>query len=116
MRSDRLTGSLPANFSLFTFRVFVSCPEASVDVRPSFGEDATGRSDADLSGWTVWGSGDWTIGSAPSGLFFGLRPLVGIWASVASALSFAGFAFDQWWSWMFSTPDLKVPILTFIVE
>ena len=48
--------------------------------------------------------------------FFGGRPLTGIWASLVSALTTAGLAFAQWWSWIFSTPDLKVPTLTWMVE
>ena len=46
----------------------------------------------------------------------GFLPLATIWASGVSSLTSAGLQFDQWCNWIFSTPDLKVPSFTFIVE
>ena len=59
-----------------------------------------------------------TVCSSASGKSFDLDglPLVGIVASWKFSRSLAGLAFSQWWSWIFSAPDLKVPSLTLMVE
>ena len=70
-------------------------------------------------GWVEAGGPAASVGSGTlSGVdvFLEGRPLVGMTASSASARKFAGFAFDQWWVCILSTPDLKVPTLTLIVE
>ena len=98
MRSDRLVATGCLLLTGFEGRTTVEAGSDSVGVENSL--------EADMS-------------LLPGKVFcfcFGGLPLTGISASLKSALKLAGLAFCQWLSWIFSTPDLKVPILTLIVE